>query len=221
MRRSIVEQADKGGNDSLELFEKGGKAYFDLWDEVRRKAAPRRTSRRSASGWKRSSRTRRAPSRPATSSPSAIKRAHGLAQPELPDGEDRARETGDVRDWRQLAGHRGLRPSGGLVRALRKGKRAPRPELGQGALGRHRAAARARSGRPGRRRRHSVQERLREHERNRDRPDRIRHRRALRRQGRLGRGRKALSGCDGDARQGAARHPGPSARHARARDHGT
>jgi tetratricopeptide (TPR) repeat protein len=29
----IVEQADKGGNDSLELFEKGGKAYFDLWDE--------------------------------------------------------------------------------------------------------------------------------------------------------------------------------------------
>jgi tetratricopeptide (TPR) repeat protein len=29
----IVERADKGGNDSLELFEKGGKAYFDLWDE--------------------------------------------------------------------------------------------------------------------------------------------------------------------------------------------
>jgi tetratricopeptide (TPR) repeat protein len=29
----IVEQADKGGNDALELFEKGGKAYFDLWDE--------------------------------------------------------------------------------------------------------------------------------------------------------------------------------------------
>ena len=29
----IVEQAGKGGNDSLELFEKGGKAYFDLWDE--------------------------------------------------------------------------------------------------------------------------------------------------------------------------------------------
>jgi tetratricopeptide (TPR) repeat protein len=29
----IVEQADKGGNNALELFEKGGKAYFDLWEE--------------------------------------------------------------------------------------------------------------------------------------------------------------------------------------------
>jgi tetratricopeptide (TPR) repeat protein len=29
----IVEQAGKGGNDALELFEKGGKAYFDLWEE--------------------------------------------------------------------------------------------------------------------------------------------------------------------------------------------
>ncbi len=29
----IVEDADKGGNSSLELFEKGGKAYFDLWEK--------------------------------------------------------------------------------------------------------------------------------------------------------------------------------------------
>ena len=29
----IVEDADKGGNNSLELFEKGGKAYFDLWEK--------------------------------------------------------------------------------------------------------------------------------------------------------------------------------------------
>jgi TolA-binding protein len=29
----IVEEADKGGNNSLELFEKGGKAYFDLWEK--------------------------------------------------------------------------------------------------------------------------------------------------------------------------------------------
>ncbi len=29
----IVEEADKGGNNSLELFEKGGKAYFELWDK--------------------------------------------------------------------------------------------------------------------------------------------------------------------------------------------
>jgi len=29
----IVEEADKGGNNALELFEKGGKAYFDLWDK--------------------------------------------------------------------------------------------------------------------------------------------------------------------------------------------
>jgi tetratricopeptide (TPR) repeat protein len=29
----IVEDADKGGNNALELFEKGGKAYFDLWEK--------------------------------------------------------------------------------------------------------------------------------------------------------------------------------------------
>jgi TolA-binding protein len=29
----IVEQAGKGGNDALEMFERGGKAYFELWDE--------------------------------------------------------------------------------------------------------------------------------------------------------------------------------------------
>jgi TolA-binding protein len=29
----IVEEADKGGNNSLELFDKGGKAYFDLWEK--------------------------------------------------------------------------------------------------------------------------------------------------------------------------------------------
>ena len=29
----IVKEADKGGNNALELFEKGGKAYFDLWDK--------------------------------------------------------------------------------------------------------------------------------------------------------------------------------------------
>jgi tetratricopeptide (TPR) repeat protein len=29
----IVEEADKGGNNSLELFEKGGKAYFELWEK--------------------------------------------------------------------------------------------------------------------------------------------------------------------------------------------
>lgn len=31
--QKIVEEADKGGNNALELFEKGGKAYFDLWDK--------------------------------------------------------------------------------------------------------------------------------------------------------------------------------------------
>ncbi|MDP9033469.1 MAG: tetratricopeptide repeat protein [Myxococcota bacterium] len=29
----IVEDADKGGSNALELFEKGGKAYFDLWEK--------------------------------------------------------------------------------------------------------------------------------------------------------------------------------------------
>jgi TolA-binding protein len=29
----IVDQADKGGNDALALFEKGARAYFDLWDK--------------------------------------------------------------------------------------------------------------------------------------------------------------------------------------------
>ena len=29
----IVEDADKGGNNALELFEKGGKAYFELWEK--------------------------------------------------------------------------------------------------------------------------------------------------------------------------------------------
>jgi tetratricopeptide (TPR) repeat protein len=29
----LVEDADKGGNNALELFEKGGKAYFDLWEK--------------------------------------------------------------------------------------------------------------------------------------------------------------------------------------------
>jgi tetratricopeptide (TPR) repeat protein len=29
----VVEQADKGGNNALELLEKGGKLYFDLWEE--------------------------------------------------------------------------------------------------------------------------------------------------------------------------------------------
>ena len=29
----IVEEADKGGNNALELFEKGGNAYFALWDK--------------------------------------------------------------------------------------------------------------------------------------------------------------------------------------------
>ena len=32
-RRSIVEEADKGGNNALELYEKGGNAYFELWDK--------------------------------------------------------------------------------------------------------------------------------------------------------------------------------------------
>ena len=41
--------ADKGGNDALEHYEKGGDAYFELWQQVRRGAAARRTSRRSAS----------------------------------------------------------------------------------------------------------------------------------------------------------------------------
>jgi TolA-binding protein len=31
--QKIVEEADKGGNNSLELFDKGGKAYFDLWEK--------------------------------------------------------------------------------------------------------------------------------------------------------------------------------------------
>ncbi len=29
----IVEEADKGGNSAVELFKKGGKAYFDLWEK--------------------------------------------------------------------------------------------------------------------------------------------------------------------------------------------
>src|SRR5208282_5826885 len=29
----IVEDADKGGNDALALFEKGAKAYFELWEK--------------------------------------------------------------------------------------------------------------------------------------------------------------------------------------------
>lgn len=29
----IVEEADKGGNNALQLFEKGARAYFDLWDK--------------------------------------------------------------------------------------------------------------------------------------------------------------------------------------------
>jgi hypothetical protein len=29
----IIEEADKGGNNALELFAKGGKAYFDLWEK--------------------------------------------------------------------------------------------------------------------------------------------------------------------------------------------
>ena len=29
----IINDADKGGNNALELFEKGGKAYFDLWEK--------------------------------------------------------------------------------------------------------------------------------------------------------------------------------------------
>jgi tetratricopeptide (TPR) repeat protein len=31
--QKIVEQAGKGGNDAVALFEKGGKAYFDLWEK--------------------------------------------------------------------------------------------------------------------------------------------------------------------------------------------
>ncbi len=31
--QKIVEQADKGGNNALALFEKGGRAYFDLWEK--------------------------------------------------------------------------------------------------------------------------------------------------------------------------------------------
>lgn len=31
--QKTVEQAGKGGNDALELFEKGGKQYFDLWEK--------------------------------------------------------------------------------------------------------------------------------------------------------------------------------------------
>ena len=51
----------------------------------------------------------------------------------------------------------------------------------------------------------------------RDRADRLRHRRSLRRQGRLGERAQGALGRDGDARQGAAGHPGAGARDARAR----
>ena len=50
-----------------------------------------------------------------------------------------------------------------------------------------------------------------------DRADRLRHRRALRRQGGLGQRAQGARGRDGDARQGAAGHPGAGARDARAR----
>ncbi len=212
----IVEDADKGGNNALELYEKGGKAYFDLWEKYGE--APLREQ--PAAAVREAGRNRR--ERGASVPGRALRRegdprAHDPAQPDLPDGED-----GRSRRRRCTRSAATTRPSPSTTRPRTGTSATPRrtrsrKNADKALSDADRSAPRPRPGGPGGRGRQAIPEGLRQLERRPRRPQiafAIGAHYADKEDWESA--RKALSGAMGDARQGAAGHPGPGARDARA-----
>ena len=162
-RRRLVELADKGGGqDALAALREGRRRVPRALAQVLRGAAAKRASRRSASKCDEIALQRGAgvpggaPRREGDHG-----RARSCIDPKYKLDNTRAREEGDLRDRRQLPGHRGLRPRGRLVREVREGRTRRRENADKALSRRRRAPPRSRPGGRGDQGRATLQQELR------------------------------------------------------------
>ena len=198
-RRSSSRTPTRAATNALAALREGRQGVLRALGEVRRDAAPQQPAAAVRAAATRSSTTPpRVPGRRASSRRRSRARMV-LLNPQYRMEKTELAEGRDVRDRRQLPGHRRLRPGGRLVRAVRarheaerrrtrrQGARATPSSSASGSARRTQAIADAKQFQRGLRRARSRRRRR----------DRVRHRRALRRQGGLGERAQGAPGRDG------------------------